>query len=460
MTTTSSPDTRVGSARAFPGPRGNALLGIMLEGMRDRLGLMTGMAEEFGDVVRFKLGPKALYFLNHPDHAKHVLVDNQSNYQKGIGLIHARKVLGDGLLTSEGELWKRQRRTINPAFHRERLSRFAGSVVEEAATLTSRWRQLTEGGPAGPLDVVTEMTDMTVGVLGKTLLDTDLGAYETIAHAFQVVQDQAMFEMMTLNMVPHALPLPRHFRFRAAKRELERIVEDIVRRRQQTGVVGDDVLSRLLADLDQEADSDVRRRRLHDELVTILLAGHETTASTLSWAWYELSRQPELAERMRAEALEVFGDGLPVYEDLHRLTYTSMVIQETMRLHPAVWILPRRSLAADQVDGFEIPAGADVMICPYTLHRHPDFWDEPERFDPERFRPDQASNRHRYAYIPFGGGPRYCIGSNLGMMEATFAAAMVAREFRLDLQPGREVVGDPLLILRVRDGLPMTIRRR
>jgi cytochrome P450 len=448
------------SGGRIPGPRGNAVLGIMLDGMRDRLGLMTGMAEEFGDVARFKIGPKVLHFLNHPDHAKHVLADNPGNYTKGIGLIHAKKVLGDGLLTSEGELWKRQRRTINPAFHRERLARFSGSVVEEGNALVDRWRQSTRGGPAGPVDVVTEMTNMTVGVLGKTLLDADLGAYESIAHAFEVVQDQAMFEMMTLNMVPHAVPLPRHFRFRAAKRELERIVLDIVQKRRERGETGGgDVLARLLTDLEEETDGEVRRRRLHDELVTILLAGHETTASTLAWTWYELSRNPEVAERMRAEAREVLGDGLPTYEDLHRLTYTTMVIQETMRLHPAVWILPRVSIEAEEVDGYSIPAGSNVLICPYTLHRHPGFWTEPDRFDPERFQQDKAAARHRYAYIPFGGGPRFCIGSNLGMMEAVFVAAMVARDFRLELEPGREVAGDPLLILRVKGGLPMTIHR-
>jgi cytochrome P450 len=261
-------------------------------------------------------------------------------------------------------------------------------------------------------------------------------------------------------MVPHAVPLPRHFRFRAAKRELERIVLDIVQKRRERGETGGgDVLARLLTDLEEETDGEVRRRRLHDELVTILLAGHETTASTLAWTWYELSRNPEIAERMRAEAREVLGDGLPTYEDLHRLTYTTMVIQETMRLHPAVWILPRVSIEAEEVDGYQIPAGSNVLICPYTLHRHPDFWTDPNRFDPDRFQQDRTAARHRYAYIPFGGGPRFCIGSNLGMMEAVFVAAMVARDFRLELEPGREVVGDPLLILRVKGGLPMTIHR-
>jgi cytochrome P450 len=443
----------------IPGPRGNALFGLLLDVWRDRLGLMTEVTEKFGDVVRFKMGPKELYFLNHPDHAKHVLVDQAANYHKGIGLIHARKVLGDGLLTSEGELWKRQRRTINPAFHRERLSRFSGVVVDEAAALTARWRLRTSTGPVGPVDVVQEMTTLTLAVLGQTLLDADLGAYESMGHAFDVVQDQAMFEMQTLNMVPHVLPLPRNFRFRAARRELERIVFDIVEQRSRAGHAGDDVLARLLADYAGESDEKVRRRRLRDELVTILLAGHETTASTLSWAWYEISCNPEIGERMRAEAVAVLGDGLPTYEDLHRLNYTRMVIQETMRLHPPVWILPRRAIEPDEVAGYHIPAGADVLICPYTLHRHPEFWDEPERFDPDRFDTDRAATQHRYAYVPFGGGPRFCIGNNLGMMEAVFVASMAAREFRLELQPGRKVVAEAMLSLRIRGGLPMIIHR-
>ncbi len=449
----------VGGGAAIPGPRGAALFGVMAGVWRDRLGMMSGITEDFGDAVRFKLGPKSLYFFNHPDHAKHVLADNAANYHKGIGLVHAKKVLGDGLLTSEGDLWKQQRKTINPAFRRDRLARFAGLVAQEASGLTDSWRRRTRRGPTPPVDVVQEMTALTLGVLGQTLLNADLGAYESMGHAFDVVQDQAMFEMMTLNMVPHAVPLPRHFRFRKASRELDRIVLDIVRRREESGQTGDDVLARLLADLAQETDEQVRRRRLRDELITILLAGHETTASTLSWTWYEIDRHPEVAARMREEAREVLGDGLPEYADLHRLTYTTQVIQEAMRLHPPVWILPRRSLAPDEVGGYHVPAGADVLVCPYTLHRHPRFWADPDRFDPGRFATDQAATQHKYAYIPFGGGPRFCIGNNLGMMEAVFVAAMVAREFRLELQPGREVVGEAMLSLRIRGGLPMIIHR-
>lgn len=458
MTSTTPRSTRPRPQRP-PGPRGNALLGTLLDVWRDRLGLMTGVAADHGDVVRFTMGPKVLWFLNHPDHAKQILADNADNYHKGIGLIHAKKVLGEGLLTSEGQLWRRQRRTIAPAFNRERLARFAGVVVQEAGTLTARWRRLSATGASEPLDVVAEMTGLTLGVMGRTLLDTDLGAYESMGHAFDVVQDQAMWEMTTLNMVPAVTPLPRNFRFRAARRELERIVTEIVAGRQGR-TDGDDALSRLLADLATEPDEAVRRRRLRDELLTILLAGHETTASTLSWCWYLISQHPEVGERMHEEAVRVLGDRLPVHEDLHRLTYTTQVIQETMRLYPPVWILPRRALAPDEVDGYPIPAGADVLICPYTLHRHPDFWPEPERFDPDRFATDRAAARHRYAYIPFGAGPRFCVGNNLGMMEAVFVTAMAAREFRLELLAGREVIADPMLSLRVRGGLPMIVHRR
>jgi len=273
------------------------------------------------------------------------------------------------------------------------------------------------------------------------------------------VQDQAMFEMVTLRMLPIWLPIPRHRRFHAALGRLEDAAMALVDERQRGARPGaDDVITRLLDAYRDEPDPNVRRRRLRDELLTILLAGHETTASTLSWAWYLIDQHPPVAERMRAEAAEVLGDRLPVLDDLHRLPYTTMVIQETMRLYPPVWALTRRAVAADEVGGYRVPAGADVMICPYTLHRHPGFWPEPRRFDPLRFEQAMAELTHRYAYIPFGAGPRVCVGSHLGMMEATFVAVMVARRLRLGLVPGREVKPEAMLSLRVQGGLPMLVK--
>jgi enediyne biosynthesis protein E7 len=440
-----------------PGPRMRALPGTLVKLWRDRLRLLTDAAEEFGDAVRFKMGPQTLYFFNHPDHAKHVLTDNAANYHKGIGLVQAKKrILGDGLLTSEGDLWRQQRRAIQPAFRRDRIARFAGEVVREAGALITR---LDAQVDRGRIDVVAEMTQLTLGVLGRTVLDADLAAFSTLGGAFEVVQNQAMFEMVTLGMLPVWLPLPRNSRFRAARRQLEEAALALVAERERGGETGgDDMLSRLLGAYSQ-AESGLRRRRLRDELLTILLAGHETTASTLSWTWYLIGRNPEAADRIRAEADEVFGDREPQYEDLYRLPYTTTVIQEVMRLYPPVWALTRKAVSDDVIGGYPVPAGADIMISPYTLHRHPGFWPDPGRFDPGRFSPSASGPAHRYAYIPFGAGPRVCVGSSLGMLEATFVAAMVARRFRLDPVAGSDVRTAANLSLRMHDGLPMTVRR-
>jgi cytochrome P450 len=434
------------------------MFGLLNKLIRDRLGLMSSAAEMYGDAVRMSIGPVRLYFFNHPDHAKHVLADNNANYHKGFGLAQAKRALGDGLLTSEGELWREQRKVIQPAFQHKRMAKHAGIIVEEAAKLVARLRTHQDGTP---IDVIQEMTGLTLGVLGRTLLDADLGAFDSIGSSFEAVQDQAMFEAMSLSKLPVWVPLPKQLRFRRARRDLQRVVDQLVTARTartgETGESGDDVLSRLIVSTRQEADPKVGRQRMRDELVTLLLAGHETTASTLGWTFYLVDRHPEVLERLHAEAAEVLGDRLPRYEDLHRLTYTSMVIQEVMRLYPPVWMLSRLAQQDDEVGGYRVPAGADVLICPYTLHRHPAFWDAPDRFDPDRFDPGRVANRPRYAYIPFGAGPRFCVGSHLGLMEATFVTAMIARELRLTKVPGYSVVPEPMLSLRVRGGLPMTV---
>ncbi|GLY00483.1 cytochrome P450 [Actinoplanes sp. NBRC 101535] len=419
---------------------------------RDRLGMMTSAAGRYGDVARLPVGPKRLWFFNHPATAKHVLADNAGNYHKGIGLVHARRALGDGLLTSEGELWRKQRRVIQPAFQSRRIAAQAGIVAEEAEKLVARLRRHAGGEP---VDVLQEMTGLTLGVLGRTLLDTDLSRFATIGDDFAAVQDQAMFELATLGAVPGWVPLPRQRRFRRARRNLEGTVDRLVADRPDP--VGDDVLSRLIVSTGAERDPRIARERLRDELVTLLLAGHETTASTLSWTLHLVDRHPDVRERLHEEAVRVLGDRPPVFEDLHRLRYTAMVLDEAMRLFPPVWILPRKSVGPDVIGGFRVPAGADVLICPYTLHRHPGFWPDPERFDPERFDPDASPDRPRYAYIPFGAGPRFCVGNHLGLMEAAFVLAMIVRDLRLTSVPGRPVVPEPMLSLRVRGGLPMTV---
>jgi cytochrome P450 len=451
MSTTTAPTAQ--SRRPMPGPPRAATLRLLMRMVRNRLEVMEYVAARYGDAVRLPLGPKTLHVFNHPDYAKHVLADNAANYQKGIGQVHARRVIGDGLLTSEGELWRKQRKTIQPVFQPKRIARQSAVMAEEAEKLVTRLR---DQAGQGPVDIRDEMTGLALGVLGRTLIDTDLSAFESIGHSFEIVQDQAMFEVMSLGAVPMWIPLPRQLRFRRASRDLQQIVDRLAAA-SGAHTDGDDLITRLVESVRQEADPQVGRTRMRDELVTLLLAGHETTASTMSWAFYLLDKHPEAWDRVHAEAVQVFDQGPLDAEALRGLRFTTMVLQETMRLYPPVWLLPRIAKADDEIGGYHVPAGADVLISPYLLHRHPGLWPDPERFDPERFEPARHAGRDRYAYIPFGAGPRFCVGNSLGMMEATIVLATVARDLRLKKVPGYQVVGEPMLTLRARGGLPMTV---
>ncbi|CAL9622243.1 Epi-isozizaene 5-monooxygenase_(E)-beta-farnesene synthase (plasmid) [Streptomyces sp. enrichment culture] len=441
-----------------PGPPVRALPGLLRKLAADRLGMMREAAA-LSDAVRVRMGPKKLYVFNRPDYAKHVLADNAANYHKGIGLVESRKALGDGLLTSEGELWRAQRRTVQPAFRPGRITAQAGAVAEEAARLVELLRR--RAGDT-PVDVLREVTGLTLGVLGRTLMDTRLDGRGGIAHAFEAVQDQAMFDMVTQGLVPTWVPFATQRRFRRARRELARTVDELVADRSARLADGDgaeDAFARMILAARGRGDPASARRLLREELVTLLLAGHETTASTLGWTLLLLARHPHVRDLVREEARAVLAGGrLPEAGDLHKLTYTTQAVQEAMRLYPPVWILPRIARGPDEVGGFDVPAGADVLVCPYTLHRHPDLWDEPERFDPDRFDASRVAHRHRYAYIPFGAGPRFCIGSNLGMMEAVFVTALVSRDLDLSVVPGHRGVAEPMMSLRMRGGLPMTVR--
>ncbi|WP_410658271.1 cytochrome P450 [Amycolatopsis sp. lyj-112] len=432
-----------------PGPPRRATFGLLKKLFTDRLALMSDSAGDYGDVVRIAIGPKTMYLVNHPDLAKHVLADNAANYHKGIGLQEARRALGDGLLTSDGDVWKKQRRTIQPVFQPKRIARQASVVANEVEGLVKRLRDTT-----GPVEIMHEMTGLTLGVLGKTLLDADLAGFTSLGHSFEAVQDQAMFEAVTLSMVPQWAPLKKQLRFRESRHDLRRIAEELVEQRFANPVEnGEDVLSRLIA-------TGGTREQMRDELITLLLAGHETTASTLGWAFHLLDEHPDVAAKLRDEADSVLGDQLPTHDDLHRLPYTARVVEEVMRLYPPVWLLPRVAQADDEIGGYHIPAGSDVVVVPYTLHRHPAFWPDPEKFDPDRFDPDRLSGRPRYAYIPFGAGPRFCIGNSLGVMEAVFVLTMVLRDLEIRKLPGYEVVPEAMLSLRVRGGLPMTVHAR
>jgi cytochrome P450 len=438
-----------------PGPPRSATFAMLRQLLGDRLGLMSNAAAGYGDAVLMAIGPKRLYFFNHPDHARYVLAENSANYHKGIGLAQAKRALGDGLLTSEGELWRTQRKAVQPAFQAKRISRQAATIAEESAKLVDRLRGHIG---SGPLNISGEVTDLSLGVLGRSLLDCDLSGFTSLGKDFEHVQDQAMFEMVTLGMVPTWLPLPKQIRFRRGRRNLERVIDTLIAERDATpSAAGDDALTKLIESTRAEPNTARGQQRMRDELITLLLAGHETTASTLSWALYLIDRHPEVRERLHEEAVRVLGDRRPAYEDLRGLVYTSMVIEESMRLYPPVWMLSRIAQENDVIGGYRIPSGADVLICPYTLHRHPGYWPEPDKFDPERFNPATSHQRPRYAYIPFGAGPRFCVGNHLGMMEAVFTLAMISRELRLTAAPGSRAEPEAMLSLRIRGGLTMSV---
>ncbi|MFE9411212.1 cytochrome P450 [Streptomyces sp. NPDC006704] len=439
----------------MPGPSRLFTLPVLARMVRSRLDVMVWAAGTYGDAVRLPLGPKTLHFFNHPDHAKHILADNAGNYTKGLGMIHARRALGDGLLTSDGETWRNQRRAIQPVFQPKRIAGQLGAVHEEAEKLAARLGALAG---RGPVDMREEMTAFTLGVLGRTLVDADLSEFASLGASFEAVQNQAMFDAITLGTVPLWLPLPLQTRFRRARRDLQRIVDRLAADRA-AGPAGDDIVSRLIESVRHEADQHAGRVRMRDELVTLLLAGHETTASTLSWAFHLLDEHPGVWRQLHEEAVKVFGHGPLTVESLHELTYTTQVLNEVVRLYPPVWLLPRIARERDEIGGYRVGAGADVLLCPYLLHRHPEFWAAPERFDPQRFAPAASAGRNRYAYIPFGAGPRFCVGNSLGMMEATVVLATLARGLRLSKVPGYEVAGEAMLTLRIRGGLPMTVRR-
>ncbi|MEJ2885793.1 cytochrome P450 [Actinomycetospora aeridis] len=440
------------AAPAAPGPPLAATPVLLRELFTDRLALLT-RARGYGPLARLRIGPKTMFVVNHPDAAAHVLTTHAGNYTKGIGLAEARRVLGDGVLTSDGPAWKEQRRAVAPSFTPARLAEQIPVVADEAGALVERLGARVEDGP---VDVTAEMTALTLGVLGRTLVGADLTAYPDLGHAFETVQDQAMLEAVTLGASVSWRPTPGGHRFRAAQRRLVAVVDAIL----DTG--RGELVARLGAGVD--------RATLRGRLVTLLLAGHETTAATLSWALHRLSRHPEVRRRVRAEAREVLGDRPGDVDDLARLSYTAQVVSETVRLHPPVWLLPRVAVDDDVVAGYRVPAGSDVVVCPYTLHRDPAWWDEPEVFDPERFAP--GATWPKEAYLPFGAGRHFCVGSNLGTAEAVLVLARLCRDLDLRAVAGssssgraplrsvsREPRGEPMLSLRVRGGLPLTVHK-
>lgn len=441
--------------RESPYLRGNAVFGSALQMRRDPLGLLTEARRRHGDFVRFRLGPYRVHLLAHPDQIAHVLQKNPRNYLKD-GYEHI-KIVGNGLLASEGDFWRRQRRIVQPAFHRERLESMARTMTATTENMLQRW-----GARVGedPLDVDAEMSRLTLEITGRTLFGADVtGEAGEVGRALQTVLTLGFQRTGRFWPVPLGIPTPDNRRYGAAAKRLNAVVDGLISGRRESGESRQDLLSMLLEARDESGEG-MKPRQMREEAMTILTAGYETTARALTWTWYLLDAHPEVQEKLDKELDTVLGDRPPGFEDLGKLSYTEMVFKESMRLLPPVWGLSRLVAEEDEVGGYRVPKGSRVVISQYVTHRHPDLWEEPESFDPERFTPERSAGRPKYAYFPFSGGPRQCVGNSFATMEAKLILATVARRYRLSLVPGHPVEPEPSFTLKPRYGMRMKPERR
>lgn len=436
-----------------PGPQGDPWLGNLRAFRRDVLGLMLDGARAHGDVVRFRLGPLVAHLVNDPALVTQVLQTRARHYDKQTRSTAAiRAICGESLLTANDRAWETRRRLIQPAFHRHRVGQLVDTMTTCIGARLSTWRV------GAPIDVASEMMRLTFVIAGKAILGADVSAESaSVERAIAFMLERAYARWGRIAPVPGWLPSPDNVRFRRALAGVDRIIDRIIAEHRVSPPAQADLLAMLMEARDTGPGTGLTGAgfsdgELRNEAITVLLAGHETTATALSWTFALLAAHPEAAARVHAEVHQVVGARRPTLDDLPRLTFTTQVIQESMRLYPPIWAIERRAVGDDVLGGFAIPAGSSVIISPYVLHRHPRFWADPERFDPGRF----AGPKPSPAYLPFGAGPRYCVGSEFAMVEARLVVAMVTQAFQLTLLPGHIVAPHPSLTLRLRHGLRMT----
>jgi cytochrome P450 len=445
-----------------PGPRARYPGGNFVAFRRDPLGFLQRVARDHGDAALIRLGPQRVYLLSHPALVHELLVTRDDHFEKGVGLRRAERLLGKGLLTSEGELHRRQRRLIQPAFHRRRLDGYGEAMGAVALRTAERWAAAP--GSARGLDAHREMLRLALGIAGQTLFGGDI---EEEAAEIGEALGVALELFQRLATVPFAevlerLPLPGTRRFLRARARLDRTIHRLIAERRAAGADRGDLLSLLVAAGDADGPAGAMSdAQLRDEAMTLLLAGHETTANALTWSWYLLAGHPECERRLHAEVDAVLGDRLPGASDLERLPYAGAVLAEAIRLFPPAWVIGRRAIADAELGGWRIPRGALVLVSPFLVQRDPRFYPDPERFDPERWTDGARVGRPRFAYFPFGGGPRVCIGEQFAWTEGVIALTTLARRWRLRLaHSGRPVVLQPSITLRPKFGMPMVAERR
>ena len=428
----------------------------MFEPRGDSIGYLTRCAREYGDIVFFHfLGVPACY-VNRPDYIESILVTQHSNFVKSKDYRAMRRVLGNGLLLSEGDFWRRQRKLIQPAFHQARIAAYAEIMVGYAQRMLTTWSD------GQTLDIHEAMMHLTLGIVAKTLFDADVShEAEDVDAALSVLMGKFLRQAGLALLLPRWVPLPTSRLLKRAVGRLDKVIYSIIERRRASGQMSGDLLSVFLQVQDDDGVG-MTDRQLHDEIMTLFLAGHETTANVLSWTWFLLGRHPDAEQKLTKELGRVLGGRIPTPADLPRLIYTDMVLRESMRLYPPVWVIGRRALAPFRLGEYELPADTNVLISQLIMHKDARYFPEPERFDPDRWGASdpRAAALPRFAYFPFGGGPRVCIGAGFAMMEAVLLLATIAQKFRIQIAPGQTVKMQPTVTLRPRNGIPVILTRR
>jgi cytochrome P450 len=442
------------SLRVPTGPRGYWLTGNLPDFRKARLEFFVNCARDYGDVVKIRFAHRHIYLLSHPDLIEEVLVTQSRHFIKHFALRLNPVVLGKGLLTSEGDFWLRQRRLVQPMFLRNRIITYASAMV----ALTER--HLAAWNSGEKRDMHEEFMRLTLAIAAKTLFNAEVGSdARSIAQAMAVMQQNFLERFNSLLPLPMWIPTPANLRARRAVRQLDAVIYRIIHERRQSGVDHGDLLSLLLRARDEDG-AVMTDTQLRDEAMTLFLAGHETTALVLSWTWYLMSQHPDIEQKLWAELDIVLGGRLPTVDDWPKLKYTEWIALESMRLYPPAYVIGREATVDCTIGGYHVPAGTTTLLPQWVVHRDARFFDEPERFWPERWGEEKIKALPKFAYFPFGGGPRICIGNQFAMMELVLILATIAQRFRFRLEPGKTVTPQAVFTLRPTPGVPGVIEPR
>lgn len=434
------------SLRRAPGPRGSLATGSLLPYRRDPARYLLRLRRDYGPVARMRMGPLTVHLVTEPEAVRRVLVDNHANYLRGRLYEQFKLVMGRGLLTTDGDYWRAHRRTVQPVFARTALTAIVPNVIDATERMLARWETKARAGE--PVELVTEMLELTLVTLSRSLFGYDIGA---LTRALKHVVDSSIDIMFphgyVAEMLPGWLPTGRNRRVAANRQVLDRVIAAI---RSEHARTGD---GPLVALLEQARDPDTGEgwsdQEIRDELLTIYLAGHETTATALCWTLVSVANHRWVRRELECEVGRVLGGRIPAADDVEAMPYTRAVIEESLRMYPPIWLYPRDVVADDVLAGYHIPAGTSLLLSPLVSHRDPDVWENPEAFDPGRFADGAGRDRPRISYFPFGGGPRMCLGNLMAMLEMRLVIPMITQRFRLSLVPGELVgFGDSLISLR------------